>query len=69
MATPIIIYYILHAFAVILFATGSAIFYYKAGADCWDLGGWIFIAILCDIVAIVFFCTLAYRLICNTLGA
>lgn len=68
MATPIIISYILHAFAAILFATGSAIFYYKAGDDCWDRGGWIFIGVLCNIVAIVFFCTLTWRLTCNTYG-
>lgn len=69
MATPIIISYILHAFAAIIFTIGAAIFYYKAGDDCWDRGGWIFVAVLCNIVAIVFFYTLTWRLTCNTLGA
>ena len=69
MATSIIILYFVHAFAAILFTVLTAICYYKAGDDCWDRDGWISIAILCNIVAIVLFCTLTWCLTCNALGA
>ena len=69
MATSIIISYIAHAFAVIIFTVGAACFYYKAGDDCWDRGGWIFVGVLATIGAMVFLGTLVWRLTCNTLGA
>lgn len=69
MATSTIISFIAHAFAALVFTIGAAIFYYKAGDDSWNRGGWILIAILCNIGAIVFIGTLVWRLTCNSLGA
>lgn len=69
MATTIIISYIAHAFAAVLFTIGAACFYYKAGDDSWDRGRWIFVGILSNIGAIVFVATLTWRLTCNSLGA
>ena len=68
MATSIIISCIPHALAAIIFMIAAAIFYYKAGDDRWGRGGRILIGVFCNIGAIIFICTITWRLTCNSLG-
>lgn len=68
METFTIITYIAMLDAAFIFTIVTAIFFYKAGDECWNRSVYIFLGVLSNIITIALFCTLTWRLTCNAYG-
>lgn len=69
MATSAILLYVLHAFVIFGFLFLTAWLYYRAGDDCLDRGGYLFLGTCSNIATLALFAWLVYRLTINSLAA